>query len=157
MRGVKRITRRAIRPDAHYHSVVVAQFINKLMLSGKKETAQRMTYRAIAMLEDATKQKGLQAFETALNNISPTVEVRSKRIGGATYQVPMEVRPERKMALAMRWIIQAAQDRHGKSLDQLLLSELLDAYNNIGSAMKKRDDLHKMAEANKAFAHFARF
>jgi small subunit ribosomal protein S7 len=127
------------------------------MIGGKKATATGIVYGALSGLEEATKQPALQAFETAMKNVSPLVEVRSKRIGGATYQVPMEVRPDRKEALTMRWIIDAARKRQGKPMNILLKEELLDAYNSTGAAMKKREDLHKMAEANKAFAHFARF
>lgn len=157
MRGHKPLKRRSIEPDAQYNSVVVAKFINRLMLAGKKATATTIVYKALANLEDATKRPAMEAFEVAMKNVSPLVEVRSKRIGGATYQVPMEVRPERKEALTMRWIIDSARKRQGKSMDLLLKDELLDAFNSTGNAMKKREDLHKMAEANKAFAHFARF
>jgi small subunit ribosomal protein S7 len=157
MRGVKTSFKRTIKPDARYNSVTVAQFINKVMHDGKKETSRHLIYRAMEQLQEATHRPGSEAFDVALKNISPVIEVRSRRIGGATYQVPMEIRPDRKTALAMRWIINAARNRQGKSMDKLLFEELLDAYNNTGSAMKKRDDLHKMAEANKAFAHFARF
>lgn len=127
------------------------------MLAGKKATATALVYNALGKLEEATKMPALQALETAMKNASPLVEVRSKRIGGATYQVPMEVRPNRKEALTMRWIINAARSRQGKPMDIFLFEELLDAFNSTGTAMKKREDLHKMAEANKAFAHFARF
>jgi small subunit ribosomal protein S7 len=157
MRGTKRLPKRIITPDERYHSPVVSIFINKIMADGKKATAQGIVYKALAGLEKATNRSAVEAFEAALKNASPLVEVRSKRIGGATYQVPTEVRPERKMALAMRWIIQAARARQGKPMDQFLQEELLDAYNSTGTAMKKREDLHKMADANKAFAHFARF
>ncbi len=157
MRGTKVAPKRIAHPDIRYNSVLVEQFINKVMQDGKKETSRRLVYRALESLETSTKRPGAEAFEAALSNVAPVVEVRSKRIGGATYQVPMEVRPSRKMALAMRWLIQAARARQGKSFDQFLHEELLDAYNSTGSAMKKREDVHKMAEANKAFAHFARF
>lgn len=157
MRGAKPTPKRIIAPDAHYNSQLVGKFINRLMLDGKKATATTIVYRALAELEAATHRSGAEAFETALKNVAPVVEVRSKRIGGATYQVPAEVKPDRKMALAMRWIIGAARDRQGKPMDQFLKEELLDAFNSTGTAMKKRDDLHRMAEANKAFAHFARF
>ncbi|HEY1074601.1 MAG TPA: 30S ribosomal protein S7 [Patescibacteria group bacterium] len=157
MRGGKPTLKRTILPDERYNSATVAKFINRVMLAGKRETAKNIVYKAMDTLEKATNRPALEAFETALKNASPLVEVRSKRIGGATYQVPMEVRPDRKMALAMRWIINAARDKQGKSMQDFLASELLDAYNSTGTAMKKREDLHKMAEANKAFAHFARF
>lgn len=157
MRGARKNYKRTIAPDTRHNSVLVAQFINKTMLDGKQNTARDIVYAAIESLGKATNRPGLEAFEVALKNASPVVEVRSKRIGGATYQVPMEVRLDRKMALAMRWILQAARDRQGKPMEQFLQEELLDAYNSTGAAMKKREDLHKMAEANKAFAHFARF
>lgn len=157
MRGGKPVAKIIIAADERYNSVVVAKFINRLMLDGKKATAKGIVYKAMEALEAATNRPALEAFEVALKNASPLIEVRSKRIGGATYQVPTEVRPERKMALAMRWIINAARNRQGKPMDAFLKDELLDAYNNTGTAMKKREELHKMAEANKAFAHFARF
>ena len=157
MRGPSKTKKRLIQPDEKYNSVIVSQFISKVMQSGKKQTARDVVYKAIDALEKATNRPGLEAFEVALKNASPIVEVRSKRIGGATYQVPMEVRPERKMALSMRWIIQAARSRQGKTMDAFLSDELLDVFNNTGTVMKRRDDLHRMAEANKAFAHFARF
>lgn len=157
MRGTRKTIRNQIAPDAMYNSVIVAKLINRIMLAGKKKTAQAIVYKSLANLEESTKLPALQALEMAMKNVSPLVEVRSKRIGGATYQVPMEVRPNRKEALTMRWIINAARDKQGKPMDVFLASELLDAFNSTGAAMKKREDLHKMAEANKAFAHFARF
>lgn len=157
MRGIKHIRKRRIAAEDTYNSVVIAQFINKVLMGGKKETARKQVYLAIADLEEASHRPAVEAFEHALKNVAPNLEIRSKRIGGATYQVPMEVRSERKLALAMRWIIQAARSRQGKSFHKLLFEELLDAYNSTGAAIRKRDDLHRMAEANKAFAHFARF
>ncbi len=157
MRGATKTHKRIIVPDERYNSVTVAQFINKTMLHGKKDTARRLVYKALEQLEESTHRPATEAFETAIKNVSPQVEVRSKRIGGATYQVPTEVRPERKTTLAMRWLIDAARKRQGKSMDAFLADELLDAYNSTGAAMRKREDMHKMAEANKAFAHFARF
>lgn len=157
MRGKRNIKRHPVTPDTKYNNTVVSKLINRIMLDGKKATAIGIVYEALEGLEEATKQPAIQAFEAAMKNASPLVEVRSKRIGGATYQVPMEVRPERKEALTMRWLIDAARKRQGKSMGKLLKEELLDAYNSTGTAMKKREDLHKMAEANKAFAHFARF
>jgi len=157
MRGSKATPKHKLTPDVRYNSVLVAQFINKVMLDGKKATAEKLVYGALAELESATQRPAAEAFDTAIKNVSPMVEVRSKRIGGATYQVPMEVRPSRKVALAMRWIINAARDRQGKGMDAFLKEELLDAYNSTGAAMRKREDMHKMADANKAFAHFARF
>ncbi len=157
MRGAKSLPKRVLQPDERYSNTTVTRFINKVMLDGKKATAKGLVYGALVKLEEATHRPAVEAFDTALKNVSPQVEVRSKRIGGATYQVPTEVRPDRKHALAMRWIIDAARNRQGKSMDLLLFEELLDAYNTTGSAIKKRDDMHRMAEANKAFAHFARF
>lgn len=157
MRGGKPTPKRIIEPDARYNSALVAKFINRVMLAGKKTTAVTIVYVALAGLEEATKRPAVEAFEAAIKNASPLLEVRSKRIGGATYQVPTEVRIDRKQALAMRWIINAARDKQGKSMGEFLKDELLDAFNNTGTAMKKREDLHRMAEANKAFAHFARF
>lgn len=157
MRGSKGSLKRTVKPDTRFNSVNVTKFINRVMLDGKKTTAEKLVYSALDELAGATNRPALDAFETAMHNVAPTVEVRSKRIGGATYQVPTEVRQSRKVALAMRWIIDAARKRQGKPMDQLLKDELLDAYNSTGAAMKKREDMHKMAEANKAFAHFARF
>ncbi len=157
MRGTHKSLTRIIAPDARYGSVTVAKFINKVTLDGKKTTAREIVYNALGELEKATNRPALESFETALQNVSPVVEVRSKRIGGATYQVPVEVRTDRKLALAMRWVINAARDRQGKPMSEFLKTELLDAYNSTGAAMKKRDEMHRMAEANKAFAHFARF
>lgn len=157
MRGNRTLKRPAIQPDHRYHSTTVTRFINRVMLDGKKSTAQNIVYSALGRLEESTQRPANEAFDAALKNASPLVEVRSKRIGGATYQVPTEVRPERKLALAMRWVIQAARSRQGKPMADFLHDELLDAFNNTGSAIKKREDVHKMADANKAFAHFARF
>lgn len=157
MRGHRKIKRNQTNPDAKYNSIVVAKLINRIMLAGKKNTARDIVYKSLANLEEATKLPALQALETAMKNVSPLVEVRSKRIGGATYQVPMEVRPNRKEALTMRWLIHSARDKQGKPMAVFLTEELLDAFNSTGAAMKKREDLHKMAEANKAFSHFAKF
>jgi small subunit ribosomal protein S7 len=156
MRG-KKSPRRIIKPDLKYNSATVARFINKLMLRGQKETARKIVYKAFDILQEKTKKEPLQVFETALKNAAPILEVNARRIGGATYQVPMEVRPERKEALAMRWIINAARDKQGKPMAEFLAQEILDAYDRTGSAIKKKEVLHKMAEANKAFAHYARF
>jgi small subunit ribosomal protein S7 len=157
MRGTKTTPKRMAQPDERFNSALIGQFINKIMKDGKKTTATKVVYTALEGLQEATHRPALEAFELALRNISPAVEVRSKRIGGATYQVPMEVRQDRKTTLAMRWLIESARKRQGGTMGKLLLQELLDAYNSTGAAMKKRDDLHKMADANKAFAHFARF
>lgn len=157
MRGGARYKKHLVTPDSTYQSSLIAKFINHTMLGGKKEVAQKIVYGALERLAAETKTEAVAAFDTVIKNVSPLVEVRSRRIGGATYQVPMEVRPERKVALAMRWLIEAARSRSGKPAAMLLADELIDAYNGTGTAMKKREDKHKMAEANRAFAHFARF
>lgn len=157
MRGRAHYKKKIIQPDAKYQSVALAKFINKIMLRGQKETAQNIVYRALQIIKDKTQTEPLEVWETAIANASPLLEVRSKRIGGATYQVPMEVRPERKFTLASRWIIEAARNRQGKAMPELLAEEITNAYNKTGYALTKRENMHKMAEANKAFAHFARF
>ncbi|AKM82678.1 TPA: 30S ribosomal protein S7 [Candidatus Berkelbacteria bacterium] len=156
MRG-KKAPRRTIDPDLKYNSVTVSRFINKIIVRGQKETARKNVYKAFDVLKDKTGKEPLGIFETALKNAAPVLEVNARRIGGATYQVPMEVRPERRETLAMRWIITAARAGKGGNFSDFLANEILDAYNNTGTAMKKKEVLHKMAEANKAFAHFARF
>ena len=141
-------------PDPKYGDVLVSQFINSLMLGGKKSTAQRIMYDALDIIQERSGQSGLEVFKKAMNNASPLIEVRSRRVGGATYQVPTEVRPERKTALAIRWLITYTRARGEKSMAQRLAGELIAASNNEGTTVKKRDDTHRMAEANKAFAHF---
>ena len=141
-------------PDPKYGDTLVSQFINSLMMGGKKSIAQRIMYDAMEMAQERTGQPGLEIFKKAMNNASPLIEVRSRRVGGATYQVPTEVRPERKTALAIRWLITYSRARGEKSMAQRLAGELMAASNNEGSTVKKRDDTHRMAEANKAFAHF---
>jgi len=155
MRG-KPAPKRIIQPDLKYNSQTVARFINKIMLRGQKETSRKQVYKAFDMIKDKLATEPLNIFETAIKNASPLLEVKARRIGGATYQVPMEVRAERKMALSMRWIINAARNGRG-DFAVMLAKEIMDAYNNTGEAIKKREVLHKMAEANKAFAHYARF
>jgi small subunit ribosomal protein S7 len=145
-----------IAPDRVYNDVVVSQFINKVMSDGKKSTAQKIVYSAFDIIKEQTKKEPLEAFKTAIENASPVLEVKPKRIGGATYQVPMEVRGERRLALAFRWIIDGARSKKGKPMAEKLAQELIDATNNQGNALKKKNDMHRMAEANKAFAHFAR-
>ncbi len=145
-----------ISPDMIYNDVTVSLFINKVMRGGKKTTAQRIVYDAFKIIKEKTKKKPLEVFKVAIENASPLLEVKPKRIGGATYQVPMEVRGERKLALAIRWILDAARSKKGKPMAEKLSEELMAAANNEGSAMKKKSDTHRMAEANKAFAHFAR-
>ncbi len=157
MRGSLNLKRPRLAPDEEYQSALVAKLINRLMLRGQKTTARKLVYSAFKQIEATTKQAPLTIFDQAMSNVAPLVEVRSKRIGGATYQVPMEVRPVRKEALAMRWIISASRDRHGKSFAVRLAEELMMAAKGEGAAIRKRDDMHRMAEANKAFAHYARF
>jgi small subunit ribosomal protein S7 len=146
--------KREVLPDPKYGSRMIAKFINIMMIRGKKSTAERIMYNALASIEDRTKQEGLKMFKAAIDNVKPAVEVKSRRVGGSTYQVPVEVRPERRTSLSMRWIIGAARKRPEKSMAEKLAAELLDAANNRGTAVKKREDTHKMAEANKAFAHY---
>ncbi len=149
--------KRTLEPDLKYNNVLVTKMINKIMRDGKKRIAEKLLYDAMASAEEKAKQPALEIFEGAIKNVSPAVMVKAKRIGGATYQVPMEVRGDRKIHLAMSWILGAAHAKSGKSFDVLLADEFLNAYNNTGDAIKKREDVHKMAEANKAFAHFARY
>ena len=146
--------RREINPDAKFGDKVVAKFRKSVMVRGQKSTAERIVYSAIARLEEKTKQNGLEMFHNALENVKPMVEVKSRRVGGATYQVPVEVRPDRRQALAIRWIIDAARKRSERTMEEKLFGELMDATNNRGNAIRKREDMHKMAEANKAFSHY---
>ena len=150
----RRAEKRYINPDPKFNDTTVAKFVNVLMAEGKKSTARKILYSAFDIIEGKTKKTGLEIFKQALSNVQPIIEVRSRRVGGATYQVPSEVRPERRTALAMRWIKTYASQRGEKTMAQKLASELIAASNNEGSAVKKKDDTHKMAEANKAFAHF---
>jgi len=149
-----RPARREIEPDIKYNSEVVARFINKLMKDGKKSVAQRIMYDALDLVEKRMKRPGLEVFDQALRNATPILEVKPRRVGGATYQVPVEVGPERKISLAIRWLIQSARKRPGKSMAEKLAGELIDAANNTGATIKRREDTHKMAEANRAFAHY---
>ena len=150
----REVEKRKILPDPKFQDRVVAKFINSLMRKGKKSTGESICYGAFAQVENKLKDDPLKVFKKALDNVKPVVEVKSRRVGGATYQVPVEVRPERRQALAIRWIIQAARDRSGHSMREKLSAELLDAFNRRGNAVKKREDTHKMADANKAFAHY---
>ena len=150
----RRAEKRYINPDPKFNDTTVAKFVNVLMSEGKKSAARKILYGAFDIIENKTKKPGLEIFKQALSNVQPIIEVRSRRVGGATYQVPSEVRPERRAALAMRWIKTYASQRGEKTMAQKLASELIAASNNEGSAVKKKDDTHKMAEANKAFAHF---
>jgi len=144
-----------VSPDGVYNDLGVAQFINKVMKDGKKTVAQSIVYGAFDIIKQKTKKEPLEVFKLAIENASPLLEVKPKRIGGATYQVPMEVRGERKLALATKWILDSARSKKGKGMAEKLSEELIEASNNQGNAMKKKTDTHRMAEANKAFAHFA--
>ncbi len=146
--------KREVLPDPKYGSRLVAKFVNIMMIRGKKSTAENIMYVAMASVEDRSKQEALKMFKAAIENVKPAVEVKSRRVGGSTYQVPVEVRPDRRTSLAMRWVIGAARRRPERSMADKLAAELLDAANNRGTAVKKREDTHKMAEANKAFAHY---
>jgi len=149
-----RAEKREIIPDAKFGDVVIAKFMNTLMYEGKKSVAETIVYGALEGVEKKAKSDPIALFRQALDNVAPSVEVRSRRVGGATYQVPVEVRPERRQALAIRWIIAAARDRNDKTMVDRLSAELFDAANNRGAAVKKREDTHRMAEANRAFAHY---
>jgi len=156
-RKVTKSLKRTIAPDRVYKNVLVSKTINKVMKDGKKQTAEKLVYAALEQAAIKTKAEPAEVLETAVKNVSPTVMVKSKRIGGANYQVPMEVRGDRKTHYALIWILDSARSRSGQSFDRRLANELTNAYNNEGEAMKKKQDAHQMAEANKAFAHFARY
>lgn len=149
-----RATSRDIAPDPRYGSEVAARFINKLMVNGKKNLAQKIFYDALEIAEERVGQPAIQIFEQAVRNATPLMEVRPRRVGGSTYQVPMEIRAERRQSLALRWMVQAVRNRHGRSMADKLANELMDAFNNTGTAVKKKEDTHRMAEANKAYSHF---
>ena len=146
--------KREIIPDAKYGDIVVAKFMNTIMYEGKKSVAEKIVYGALDGVETKAKSDPLAVFKQALDNVAPSVEVRSRRVGGATYQVPVEVRTERRQALAIRWLIGSARDRSEHTMEERLSGELLDAANNRGTAVKKREDTHRMADANKAFSHY---
>ncbi len=146
--------KREINPDPKFGNLVVSKFMNSLMYDGKKSAAERIVYGAFDIIEGKTKSNPLQVFQQALDNVMPSIEVRSRRVGGATYQVPVEVRSVRRQALGIRWLISAARDRNEKTMMDRLSAELLDASNNRGNAVKKREDVHRMAEANRAFSHY---
>lgn len=150
----REVPKREILPDPKFGSVEISKFVNVIMLDGKKAVAERIVYGALSEIESKTGKNALEVFKAALDNVRPVVEVKSRRVGGANYQVPVEVRPVRRMALAMRWLREAAKNRAEKSMPQRLAGELLDAAEGRGAAMKKRDEVHRMAEANKAFSHF---
>jgi len=156
-RKVTKSFHRTLPADLRYNNILVTKMTNKVMRDGKKRLAETLVYKALEAAEAKGKQPAMEVFETAIKNVSPAVMVRAKRIGGATYQVPMEVRGDRKIHLAMTWILDSARHKTGKSFDALLADELLAAANGQGDAIKKREDTHRMAEANKAFAHFARY
>ncbi|MCG6122941.1 MAG: 30S ribosomal protein S7 [Microvirga sp.] len=149
-----RAEKREIIPDPKFGDIVVTKFMNSVMYDGKKSTAERIVYGAFDIIEEKTKTDPIDVFRQALENVAPAIEVRSRRVGGATYQVPVEVRLERRQALAIRWLITAARARNDKTMVERLSAELMDAANNRGSAVKKREDTHRMAEANRAFSHY---
>ena len=148
------VPKREILPDPIYGSVLVTKLVNSIMLDGKKGVAQKVVYGAFQIVEEKTGKSGLEAFQTAMENIMPAVEVKTRRVGGANYQVPIEVRPERRQTLGLRWLTNYSRARGERTMAERLAGELMDAANNTGSAVKKREDTHKMAESNKAFAHF---
>ena len=148
------VPKREILPDPMYNSVLVTKLVNSIMLDGKKGVAQKIVYGAFDIVKEKTDKEPLEVFTTAMDNIMPSLEVKARRVGGATYQVPMEVRPDRQISLSIRWLINYARSRGEKSMASKLAAELLDAFNNRGGAVKKKEDTHRMAEANKAFAHY---
>jgi len=151
----KKVYTRHYEPDFKYSNVQVGRFINYIMQDGKKTVASKIVYKAFDIIQDKTKQDPIEVFESAINKVAPVLEIKSKRVGGATYQVPMEVRGNRRMLLAFRWMLTAAKARKGRPMAEKLAAEILDIQNGTGSAIKKRDDVQKMAESNRAFAHFA--
>jgi small subunit ribosomal protein S7 len=146
--------KREVIPDPIYKDVVVAKFVNKMMFSGKKSTAQSLLYGALDEIKGKAPEEPMAIFKKAIENVKPSIEVRSRRVGGATYQVPVDVRPSRRLALAMKWIVENARARGEKDFAKRLAGEIIDAFNNRGNAVKKKDDVHRMAEANKAFSHY---
>ena len=151
------ITKRIPLPDARFNSVVVQQFINKVMQRGKKSTAEKIVYAALEAAADRLKKTPMEVFEVALRNAGPAIEVKPKRVGGATYQVPVEVKSDRRQSLAMRWLLISARGRSGKPMHERLAAEIMDAYNNTGSTIKRKEDVQRMAEANRAFSHYGKF
>jgi small subunit ribosomal protein S7 len=150
----REVVHRAILPDPKHHSPLVAKFVNSLMRQGKKSTAESILYRSLDLIAKKTEEEPIKVFEKAIDNVKPVIEVKSRRVGGSTYQVPVEVRSGRRLSLSIRWVINYAKARAEKTMEGKLAGELLDAANNRGSAIKKKEDTHKMAEANKAFAHY---
>jgi small subunit ribosomal protein S7 len=149
-----RVVKREVAPDPRYGSRTLTRFMNKLMVSGKKSVAESIVYGALTSIEQSSRRSPLDVFDLALRNATPLLEVKPRRVGGATYQVPVEIKGDRKQSLAMRWLISSARSRGGKSMAEKLASELLDASNNTGATIRKRDETHRMAEANKAFSHY---
>ena len=150
----REVAKRRILPDPKFQDRLLAKFINDMMRRGEKSVAERVAYRALDLVQQRTNDDPLKVFKKALDNVKPVLEVKSRRVGGATYQVPVEVRQDRRVALAMRWLIEYAKDRGEKTMDQKLAAELMDAANNRGNAVKKREDTHRMADANRAFSHY---
>jgi small subunit ribosomal protein S7 len=150
----QRISRRVLLPDARFNNRVVAKFINSLMRGGKKALAERIMYRALEAAESRARRPGVEVFEQAMRNATPVIEVKPRRVGGATYQVPVEIRGDRRQALAIRWLIRSARARTGRSMVEKLAAELLDAANNTGATIRRREEAHRMAEANKAYSHY---
>ena len=150
----REVPKREILPDPKYGNVELSKFMNVVMIDGKKAVAERIVYGALAQIEKKTGKNALEVFSTAIGNVKPIVEVKSRRVGGANYQVPVEVRPERRTALAIRWLLDSSRKRGEKTMAQRLANEIVDAFNSTGSAVKKKEDTHRMAEANKAFAHY---
>jgi small subunit ribosomal protein S7 len=149
-----KITPRPLVPDAKYNSELVTRFINKIMQRGKKGTAERIMYDALDLIQQRTGRHPIEVFEVALQNATPLLEVKPRRVGGATYQVPVQIEGKRRQSLAIRWLLQSARSRNGRSMEEKLANELLDAANNTGATIKRREDTHRMAEANRAFAHY---
>ncbi|MGB2694938.1 MAG: 30S ribosomal protein S7 [Dehalococcoidia bacterium] len=149
-----KIVRRQVKPDAKYNNRLVGMLINKVMMKGKKSTAERIVYGAFGQIEEQQRRDPAEVFELALQNVTPVVEVKPRRVGGATYQVPVDIRAERRTALALRWLLQSARGRRGRSMAERLATEILDAANGQGNTVKKKEDTHRMAEANRAFAHY---
>ncbi|MHB1606707.1 MAG: 30S ribosomal protein S7 [Leptospirales bacterium] len=149
-----RVVRREVAPDAKYNSRLVSKIVNVIMKQGKKSVAEQILYDSLEIMANKTNGDALKLFKQAIDNVKPAMEVKSRRVGGASYQVPVEIRPNRKISLALRWIVDSAYKRAGHSMEEKLAAELLDASNNAGGAVKKREDTHRMAEANKAFAHY---
>ena len=148
------VPKREVLPDPQYNSVLVTKLVNSIMLDGKKGVAQKVVYGAFEIVENKTGKNGLEVFQQAMENIMPAVELKARRVGGATYQVPIEIRPERRQTLALRWLVMFARKRSERTMAERLANEIIDASNNTGNAVKRREDMHKTAEANKAFAHY---